>query len=568
MIWLFLTACDMEPYEDYYEDPSAFPAIKGVTPRSTDSLRGGEQVTISGERLDGAATVLFGGRNAEIVSVTASEVVVTLPDYVAGGGAVDVSVVTPKGYATGKSLFSYAAPGSGWMASEEGSVGVARLDCPVEGWGQYNGAGGFEVEDTTIFWCGVEGGFADAYAFLGAAPQRGAAGDMMGYAELSALPPVGETVVYGPGDPRPPLPALLYGSHAANERIDLVTEQDFTRDLAWVEQRIDELPDQYSSYALARSKPGIENVTAEPWIVFFDEDSCETNRVAWTGATTDALTAEGGVGSGAAGAWLGLRVFDTVYNETVDGVTGTAFLSNLQAEGEDGVGLLYDDYSGYFFYDGVAEILGSSDVAFSEGHGVVHTVLGASERLGTVQSVDELVLVTPDPMFEAVDLDPGEDFVVEWEPGTDGADPSYVVVDLRIYDYDIADPSWYTEVARLVAHGDDSTGTVTIPAEALAQLPTAKNLLNFDYDTVAYWGDLTIARHQLRRVPFGDGHLVIDFMHAVNSPFYLRTDDDRVDDEGDTGDAAGMPAPPDVVPPTRARKSAPKRVKWPGRAPG
>ena len=109
-----------------------------------------------------------------------------------------------------------------------------------------------------------------------------------------------------------------------------------------------------------------------------------------------------------------------------------------------------------------------------------------------------------------------------YRPGQGPADdPSFIVVDLRVYDADLDDPNWMTEVARLVARGDDSEGRLEIPADDLEQLPTATNSVDFNYDLIGLHGELTVVRHQLRKVPVDDGDLVIDFLHAVNTPATL-----------------------------------------------
>jgi hypothetical protein len=122
----------------------------------------------------------------------------------------------------------------------------------------------------------------------------------------------------------------------------------------------------------------------------------------------------------------------------------------------------------------------------------------------------------------------GSDLVLSWTPGEAPAEGmDFLMVELRIYDADIDDPNWMTEVARLVAQGDDATGTLTIPASELQKLPEALNDITPAWDLAGYWAELSVARHQLRKVPLDEagldeGDLMIDFIHIVNSPVMLR----------------------------------------------
>lgn len=89
------------------------PTLTSVSP-STDTATGGIEVTLSGNNLDCASEVQFGGVVASIVSRTKSQVHVTAPPH--ASGVVNVSVATPAGTATKTSAFTYTgAPAySGW----------------------------------------------------------------------------------------------------------------------------------------------------------------------------------------------------------------------------------------------------------------------------------------------------------------------------------------------------------------------------------------------------------------------------------------------------------------------
>jgi hypothetical protein len=114
------------------------------------------------------------------------------------------------------------------------------------------------------------------------------------------------------------------------------------------------------------------------------------------------------------------------------------------------------------------------------------------------------------------------DLLITWTPAAFTEDPGFLVVEISIFDTDVDDPSWQTEVARLVAQGDDSVGALTLPADVLSDLPPAPNNWGDDDDFTGYWGELTITRHRLRKVKVDGGDLVVDFIHAVNGPVRLR----------------------------------------------
>jgi hypothetical protein len=71
------------------------PVVTGISPTG-GKLAGGGTVTITGTGFLGATGVEFGTANAAIVSITATEIIVTSPE-VASAGPVDVHVTTPGG---------------------------------------------------------------------------------------------------------------------------------------------------------------------------------------------------------------------------------------------------------------------------------------------------------------------------------------------------------------------------------------------------------------------------------------------------------------------------------------
>ena len=183
--------------------------------------------------------------------------------------------------------------------------------------------------------------------------------------------------------------------------------------------------------------------------------------------------------------------------------------------------LRYDDYSGWFFGQGVLDFHGLGDFYFGATYDVSWTQVGETTELGQVQGMGSLDLVEPDLMTGFEDVDLGRPYTITWTPGTPSEGPSIIVVDLRVYDADVDDPSWLTEVWRLVTWAYEQEGGVTLPFEALDVLPAAENRLDANDDLEGYWGEMSIVKHQLRRAPADDGDLVIDFVHAINAPVTL-----------------------------------------------
>jgi len=531
-----LLACGTPPYPDYWDDESAAPSIDGIDPDTVSSLAGGASLTISGARLDSARTVVVGGRNAVIDEASDGAVVITLPDGPPGGGPVDVTVVTDGGMAIAEGALDYATEGSDFWASEVASATLYRLDCPIEIW----------TKDTSsqwaeLFWCGFEMGYAEAFAFYGAGSQKGLAGDQMGFAELSSLPPAGEVRLMGPGERRPPVAPILYGARAEDEHFEITTPRDFARDLdhiATVAERID----YYYYWA-----DNVESIDGMAYV--YGAEECFDADVVVLDGSGESLTIEGDA-TGATGVWLGFLVTedygsggpggssDLYYT---DAFTGTARVS---ADGDtltgepSGVTLSYDGYSGYFFYDGVGGYIHTSDLPTDATYSVRYNRLGVLTEQVEVGGVEELELLEPELLSGFLQYDPADtgdgpgdvlvrrdrDLEVSWVPGREDEDPTVVVVELRVYDASLDDPIWMTEIARIVGHGVDGEGSLTIPSELLEQLPRVDNAVDDNYDLVGLWAELTVARHQLRRAPLddsGERDLVIDFVHAVNGPITL-----------------------------------------------
>jgi len=513
---LWMLACVADPYPAYFEDKASYPEITGLQPAVVHARTGGDMLVIEGKRLSTTRTVVIGGRNAEIVSADGRAVTVRTPALPAGASELAVSVATGNGVTTMEGMLTVEAGDDGFWDEEVASVAMARVDCPVSAWGKYIGGYWYAFD-----WCGPEAGWASAEGFVGTGAQPGASGEISGLSLLSQLPPVGETRLYGPGDRRSPSVPLVYGFHTRAERISVETERDFARDLAFSAQREDLFWDTYAWVGDVTDALG-------PTVVLYDDESCWVADASVIGGQGDTLLLDGDA-TGASGLWLGFRMLEDYYGQTwqSDGMTTTARVAvqtgDLVVGDASGAELSYDDWSGWFLSDDVAGRFGQGEIPDSTGF-AVSTTDAAGKRVdrGDVQSGDELILWSPDLMSGDVGIKRDRDLVVSWTPGVYTEDPTFLSIEIVIFDTDVDDPSWQTEVARLVAQGDDAVGAFTFSADVLAQLPQAPNNWGDDDDFTGYWGDMTVARHTLRKVATEGGDLVVDFIHAVNGPVRLR----------------------------------------------
>ena len=210
-----------------------------------------------------------------------------------------------------------------------------------------------------------------------------------------------------------------------------------------------------------------------------------------------------------------------------DGITTTARIDvesgDLVVGAPSGAAMAYDEWSGWFLSGGVAGTLGMGEIPGDADY-QISTVSadGTRQERGWIHSGETLDLHSPDLMSGDVGIKRNRDLLVSWNPAEFTDDPSFLVIEISVFDTDVVDPSWQTEVARLVARGDDAVGALTIPASLLASLPSAPNNWGDDDDFTGYWGDMTVARHRLRKVKVDGGDLVVDFVHAVNGPVRLR----------------------------------------------
>ena len=77
------------------------------------------------------------------------------------------------------------------------------------------------------------------------------------------------------------------------------------------------------------------------------------------------------------------------------------------------------------------------------------------------------------------------------------------------------------ELRAALRSGVEHESTATVDLQWLAELPPTQNMWNEGDELVGLWGDMTIARHQLRKVDLPQGDMVIDFVHAINGPVTL-----------------------------------------------
>ncbi len=141
------TDTDTDGDTDSDSDADA-PTVTSVDPIYGTSL-GGTRVTVRGTRFDSATTVKFGTRNAQIVSQTPTEIVVTTPSQ-SSGGTVDVAAQNQDGTGKLAGAFTYFDDGTGkigiigefyWFdyvgvgwsnPVDEGGAWLYQLDTPQE----------------------------------------------------------------------------------------------------------------------------------------------------------------------------------------------------------------------------------------------------------------------------------------------------------------------------------------------------------------------------------------------------------------------------------------------------
>lgn len=516
---LWLLACSVAPYQDYWPDRSAYPIIAGLDPATVDGRAGGQTVTIEGRQLSNATTVIVGGRNAEIVSIDDRALLIRLPALPAGPEDVAVSVVTGRGATTSERALTVTTPVSDFVADETVSVSLLRLDCPIEAWGVYE-----DGEEYPFGWCGAELGYAAAEAWMGYGPQPGFAAETQAILPLSELPPIGQVRVVGPGDRSPPPVPLVFSAHGARERVSVTTPRNFENDYAMLLDRRALIEETYS---------WSESITEwrGPLATLMDDEQCWIDQLSVSEVSETELIVDGDA-TGATNMTLGFA-FDEDYGDWVYTEEAQVSHAKIQADGSvvtsdvGGVQLGYDEVSGWFLPAG---FVGPGDIGPGEYTVSTTDERGVESHAGYVLGGEPMDLwdTWPDLTIGYTPIDLEADLEVSWVPAPASKTPSIVAVEIAVYDMDISDPNGTTLITRLLAQAEDGDGKLVIPAEQLDRLPSAPNRWDDLDEASGYWGDMTIARHQLKRVRRAEGDIVIDFIHAINGPVFLERTEPEV----------------------------------------
>ena len=514
IVWLM--ACGGAPYPDYWSDKAAYPVVTSVEPSLVEGRAGGHRIRLAGKQLSHATTVVIGGRNAEIIHVDDRAIDVVMPELPAGPQDVAVSVVTGEGASTAEGLLTVSTPISDFVNEETASISLLRYDCPIEAWGVYD-----DGEEYPFGWCGAAMGYASAEAWSGVGPQAGFAAEISGVLPISELPPLGDVRFIGPGHRQPPAVPLVFGAHGASEAFRLQQPRDFVRDVAAVQERRALLEQTYY---------WAEDITTwqELVVELIDEDECRVASVEVEEVSPGSLLLRDEVGS-AGRLTLGFA-FEEDYGEFVysDAAAVTSADVRLDPDdparvlGDDAVVVMnYDDYSGWFMADNA---LGPGDL--SGGEFSLSTVDGNGRvtQRGYVLGMSPLDLwaTFPDLTMGYWPIARSEPLEVTWVPAAETQSPTIVAVEVAVFDMDIRSPNGLTLVGRIIAAALDVDGALVIPKEVLERLPAAPNRWSPQDEPTGYWADMTIARHEIRKVRGASGDTVVDFIHAVNGPVFLE----------------------------------------------
>ena len=500
---LLLAAC--APYANYWD---------GEGPSLSSATIEGEQLVLSGAGLGTASTVVVGGLNARVVEAAEGSVTATLP-WGLPPGPLAVSVVTDDGQSTLEEALTWRAA----AGDEAASAVLAQVDCPIET--------RISLEDgdfDLLFWCGMEMGYADAWGLAGPGAQPGFAAELVGYGSLLGAPELDSWRLYLPGEPRQPKLPQKYGGNAPDETWAIETTRDFTRDLASLQDQLALIEALY--YWIVED-------TSAPQAWFYDEDSCyDSAAEVGQGSTVSSLDVS--APAGALGLWLGAEVYEEG-NYTYELANGTAELAADGSGYPSGAVLGYDEYSGNFLAYAVGGFVGRSDLPPDAEYSVTTTRFGEITERGSLQAPGPFVVTVPgaeDPEdpgpqwrslldeHDVLDVFLSEDLTVKWSGGESG---DLVVVELAVYDADIDDPGWMTELYRISGLVDAGAGEAIVPQALLEQLPSAPNAVDANYDLTGYWAEVTVTRHHLSALDLDEGQLVVDMAYAVNAPIGLSS---------------------------------------------
>lgn len=514
--WLLLPAallgCDRNPYDPYWGDGDGAPALEGLSPQGAASLLPGGTLTLTGTGLSGTRTVIVGGRNATVTAASESEVVVALPAGPAGGGVVDVVVVTDQGYDRLEDAFAWRPPGASVWADEAVSAVVRRLDYAPDYW-----CSDVVTQGGVDRWtCGIDLTLVDGEAFSGPTGQPGLAAELAGVGRLADLPPAGEVALLGPNDGAAAAPRV-YGAHTTREAIGLTTPRDLARDLEGLEaleRDVDAL------YPWADAITGYDG----PVVDLYDDQGCWLGTAGVTAAEGAVLSVAGDT-RGVAGVALQTIAVESYEAEVYDNyVLGATARVSRRGDGsleaaESGVLLGYDDWSGAFLpvnpvgYGGRADLPAGAtyDLWMRGGEGRLD--------LGEVAPVGLLTDLSPDPRGGPI---VARDLALDLLWSVDGDPGGIVVVEITVYAPEVDAPEGWFVARRLLAWADAEDGGLVLPAAALSALPAAAGEVDDNGDPIGYHAYLSVTRHGLLAagLPTG-GDLVLDVVHSVEGPIVL-----------------------------------------------
>lgn len=166
---LLIAACNGQK-EAYYDGAGQAPSISGFA--EGDEIEygnvGGQEVTLTGSNFGedpNSVVVYFGSLNAEILSVSDSEMTIRTPRGPIQGGAVDIAVATPTGVAEAADAYTYEM-GALYHENEVGYIVATNY------WNScYGGADDLDVGCDTITYTGFSGLEASSEFFQFAFPR-------------------------------------------------------------------------------------------------------------------------------------------------------------------------------------------------------------------------------------------------------------------------------------------------------------------------------------------------------------------------------------------------------------
>ena len=503
MILLVLAGCLQRPYPPYFTG-DVRPAIDGVVYPPHTGFVGGTEATIEGSNLGTTQTVVVGGRNAVILEASDDTVRIVLPAHSPTSEPHDIALVTDDGIARLADAVLYESALGDFVHYERTSVALGTLSCPIDTWGLLDG------EFDSITYCGGELGYADAIAFAGASTQPGYATELLGFGAITTAPPINQIAFWGPGDRRPPESPVAGGPQAAGDAIVFTRNRNFTRDFEVVQAALDRIYETYTfAYAIEDTSLVVALENADESLGTYDVFD----------VTDDAVVLVEAAPAGATHARFGYR-FTEVYEdgdyetEAFFGVAAVQLDGDTLSAGPSEIALVYDEFTGFWFPEGE---VGAVDV--SRGQYAVSTErLGVRTPRGEIRGAPQVTGLFPDILTGDAYLFTDRPASFYWDPLEDEADPAIMVLELKVFDQDLDDPNGSTELYRITATAPDWFGYVAIPPDILGRLPArVENHLDENYDFTGLWGEATLTRHVVRRIPDRDGDLVVDVVHSTQA---------------------------------------------------